>query len=109
MFDNNGKVVGSNQWISTPVNVDSGRVQSWINGDVVMNQVVTAQGEQAAVSQSTVQPDALASAQYKKGDWWGTLMSACPTLASLRGLSLASRSRALRSAWLRSASAASLA
>jgi hypothetical protein len=63
LFDNAGAIVGSSQVILTPESVDSGRVQSWVNGALVVDQVVNAAGE-------TSSPPSLARG-YKKGDWWG--------------------------------------
>ena len=58
-------MVGFTQLVFTPVDSESGRVQSWINGVPNVDQVVTAQHDAEPT------PAQLKSRAYKKGDWWG--------------------------------------
>ncbi|WP_158866131.1 hypothetical protein [Leifsonia sp. AG29] len=62
MFANDDTVVGSSEWVFTPHSANSGRVQSWLNGSLVIDQTVSAPDSDAP---------RITSMAYKKGDWWG--------------------------------------
>ncbi|WP_349864769.1 hypothetical protein [Leifsonia sp. WHRI 6310E] len=63
VFDESDAVVGTSEMIFTPVSEVSGRVQSWVDGALRLDQTVDAPGIDADA--------AFASRAYQKGDWWG--------------------------------------
>lgn len=63
MLSNDGLMIGSSQWIFTPASADSGRVQVWLNGGVVLDQIVTSHGQPTNPT--------IGTKANMKGDWWG--------------------------------------
>jgi|GEM_PF-1704867 len=87
-----GTVTGTSQYVLTPETATSGRVQSWVNGGLVMDQTVNDQGKTSSAtasrSETKAGSPAVSLAGYKKGDWWGNL-NQCLSGAGIAGWAIA--------------------
>lgn len=72
-FDSAGIVIGKVEFSFISVSADSGQVRTWLDGRLLVDQVVSASDT----------PESIAPA-YKKGDWWGNFLL-CMNTAGVAG------------------------
>lgn len=78
-FDGQGKKLDTIEFNFVPVSATSGEVRTWLNGDLISNQLA-----EAPVADESATDDGMATAGYTKGDWWGNFLQ-CMNSAGAAG------------------------
>jgi len=76
-FDGNNNLLDIVEYNFVPYSAESGAVQSWHNGELVLNQVIVApENSRSSYDNELILPE------YKRGDWWGNF-NECLTNAGI--------------------------